>query len=413
MSYVRRRSYLLIFCCLCIFLPVSCSEQARVGEESKEELGQSEVVKGEGDVGESLSPDAASSERDVDPAEQVVERSISVETQPEQAPTAIFPKTPGEDKTIQAFQGEYIHFTGQNRRKVDKKVVFPEAKYGYKEIFLQFALRCPKNKCDFWDRWGHLAVVLDAGTKAEKVLELSRFVTPYRIGASWRLDVTRLRPLLTGEVTLRIFIDTWVGPGHNNGEGWLVDASFTMKGGLSSNVPVGILPLWNVKDITYGNPAKPIEKSVPMQKVQIPAYVTKVLLRSFVTGHGQGNAQHCAEFCRKTHHFQVGSNRFERTIWRDNCAQTKAQPQYGTWKLSRAGWCPGAEVEPWLINVTSQLPSGQEHSISYGVEKYTNTCRPDSPNCSGCMGNWGDCKYNYNGHTRPYYIISAFLLLYR
>ena len=42
------------------------------------------------------------------------------------------------------------------------------------------------------------------------------------MGASWDLDVTDLRPLLTGDVTMRAFIDTWVGPGSQYGAGWLL-----------------------------------------------------------------------------------------------------------------------------------------------------------------------------------------------
>ena len=37
----------------------------------------------------------------------------------------------------------------------------------------------------------------------DTVIELARFITPFGVGASWDIDVTDLRPLLTGDVTLR------------------------------------------------------------------------------------------------------------------------------------------------------------------------------------------------------------------
>ena len=46
-----------------------------------------------------------------------------------------------------------------------------------------------------------------------------------------------------------------------------------------------------------------------------------------MTGHGQGNTDNCAEFCRKDHTVFVDSTGYDREIWRDDCGETKVQPQ--------------------------------------------------------------------------------------
>ena len=131
---------------------------------------------------------------------------------------------------------------------------------------------------------------------------------------SWTVDVTALRPLLAGEVTLRVFVDTWVGPGHPQGAGWLVDASFEMKGGTPARLPVAVIPLWDEMRFDYGDPAKPVAAAVPPRQPAIPADASAVELRAIITGHGQGNLQNCAEFCRRTHSFRLGETSFDRLL---------------------------------------------------------------------------------------------------
>ena len=63
-----------------------------------------------------------------------------------------------------------------------------------------------------------------------------------------------------------------------------------------------------------GEPSKPIGAARPDRMVEIPADARAVELRCFITGHGQGNHQNCAEFCPKMHGFAVGGMRFERRI---------------------------------------------------------------------------------------------------
>ena len=199
----------------------------------------------------------------------------------------------GDDTSVIAFDGEHVYFGDENRRTVDTQVTFPTLDLAYERTTLAFALRCPNNRCDWWDRLGRLSLVEDVGTDNEREIEILRFITPYRLEGSWRVDVSDLRPLLHGDVTLRVFIDTWVGPGHANGDGWLVDASFEMLGGIPDLMPIAVIPLWPPHSVTYGDPAAPIDEQI---EIALPEGIRAARVRTLVTGHGQGNAENCAEF---------------------------------------------------------------------------------------------------------------------
>ena len=318
----------------------------------------------------------------------------------------------GDDSSVVGFDQAYVYFGDENFRQIDAEVSFPAAELAYESVTLTITLGCPNGKCDWWDRKGNISVVRDAGTEQEVVLEVARFMTPYRVGAEHVIDVSEIRPLLAGDVTLRVFIDTWVGPGHANGDGWLVDARFDFVGGAPERVPIAVLPVWNWMSVTYGDPATPISASVPEAGVAIPAEADAVALRSIITGHGQGNLDNCAEFCPRDHGFLIAGQPFLKEIWRDDCAQTPVQGQQGSWQYPRAGWCPGAEVIPWIEDVSEVITPGESVAVSYDVQAYENSCRPDAPVCTGCALGTG-CEYDGGNHTPPIYDLSAMLIAYR
>jgi Peptide-N-glycosidase F, C terminal/Peptide-N-glycosidase F, N terminal len=329
---------------------------------------------------------------------------------PDAGPVVVVPSAgAGPDTTVSGFAGAQVYFLGaDNKRTLDAPVVFPEMPLTYERITLSFALRCPPvGGCDAWDRRGFIGVVRRDGA-TESVTEILRFMTPYRVGATWSVDVTQIRPLLSGAVTLRLFIDTWVGPGNAAGAGWLVDASFELKGGRPARIPIAVLPVWDDKHFDYGDPAKPISASMPARTLNLPAEAGAVELRAFISGHGQGNLDNCAEFCPRTHTFKVGDTPFARMVWRNDCATTAAPNQAGNFRSSRAGWCPGDFIPPWTSDVTGAVTPGGPVTISYDVTPYENTCRPDATPCGCGTG----CAYNSTGHTLPFYELSAALVVY-
>lgn len=321
---------------------------------------------------------------------------------------------PGRDVTIVAFEDAHAFWLGwedgQNARELDVDVEFPPADVGYGDIALYLDLACPNDACDWWDRFGTLGIVEGAGTENERVIEIARFITPYRVGGSWGIDVSALRPLLTDARTLRLHIDTWVGPGHANGDGWLVSARFEMFGGVPSPRPVEVVPVWTRDDVEIGCPDCDVTTSVPAMTLSLPAELARVELMSFITGHGQGNANNCAEFCQLEHGFLAGDTPIQRTVWRDDCDQNTIQGQQGTWTLPRAGWCPGDDVEAWVADITP--PRGQrELDISYGLSDYENSCHPEAPVCEGCALGTG-CEFDGGNHTAPNIKLSALAIIY-
>jgi hypothetical protein len=334
-------------------------------------------------------------------------------TLPDAGPDAPDAPVPGADAMVAAFAKTPIYFTGSdNQRSVDAPASFPTEGV-YSSIILHLALSCPSGGCDPWDRFGTLGVVTAKGSNGDPdtVVEVARFITPYHVGASWDLDVTELRPLLSGELTLRAFIDTWVGPGSQYGDGWLLSASFEMTGGVPARIPAAVIPVWTPRNVVYGDPAKPIAAAVPAQSIPLPAG-SSYALRTFITGHGQGNAGNCAEFCGRTHTLTAGATAHTQKVWRTDCATTAAPGQQGTYQYSRAGWCPGADVKPWVLDVTADVTAGATATFGYDVETYANTCRPDAMPCTGCtLG--ATCAYDGGTHTEPNYAISTVLIAYR
>ncbi|HFE45307.1 MAG TPA: hypothetical protein ENJ18_07400 [Nannocystis exedens] len=315
---------------------------------------------------------------------------------------------PGEDAQVQIFADEHVYFGDENRRQIDVEVALP-ASGEYDEITLDFALNCPNGLCDHWDRYGTIGVVRWPGAEDEGYVEIARFITAYRLPAAWTLDMTDLRPLLKGDTTIRVFIDTWVGPGSDQGEGWLVDASLNFHGGIPSPRAIEVYPLW-YQSFSYGDPMNPVNSQVLSQSFTPPADATSFQLRSHITGHGFGNVDNCAEFCPRVHGYQLnGEGGYAKTIWRDDCPETAVPDQFGTWKFPRAGWCPGADVRPWLIDATETVNPGMENTVVYAVDDYENSCRPDADPCVGCVGG-ASCD---DGHSLPYYYLSALMIAYR
>lgn len=286
------------------------------------------------------------------------------------APEVVLPA--GEDQTIRVFSEEYVHFGGENRRIVDVPIRFPDDTATYSQIRGRFALTCPNSRCDWWDRFGSFGVVLNAGTKEEAYVELDRFITPYRVGFSWESDLTALRPTLTGEQTMRVYIDTWVSEGHENGDGWLFTAELDFTGGPPpSPQPIANVPVWGFQSWNAGLPDNPTEAQVLPQEVSLKAHSSSTF-RAFITGHGWNNMQNCAEFCAKEHFFTVGTEEFGREVWRDNCDETETDGrQQGTWQYARAGWCPGAQVYPWDTDTSARTVNADSVPVSYRLEDFT------------------------------------------
>ena len=298
----------------------------------------------------------------------------------------------GPQTTLNLFNKTHVYWVSDadNHRSVKQVVDFPEKLFLYESIQLTIRLECPSPACDAWDRRGAIYLQQEDGEK----VELARFMTPYGIGVTWRFDLTPLAPILVGKKTVEVEIDTWVGPGHSQGAGWLVTADVAMKGGRPTEYPVAVIPVIQPQNVGVGDPSQDPRRFFS-RPLGIKSFSSAKLV-ALVTGHGQGNTENCAEFCAKNHSFTVDGVLQQRRVWRDNCSRTVTdRPQRGTWTLSRAGWCPGAGVDPMVFDLA---PPGDKLTVEYLPQAYVNNSRTG---------------YNDGSHTQPYYQVSGVVVLYR
>lgn len=300
---------------------------------------------------------------------------------------------------------------------------FPDDLTRFGKIVLFYTIGCPDtpDDCDPWDRLGYLQVLHDTGevdTLGLPIIEpyeIARIITPYDItGGSrpdsciWQLDVTDYRTLLSGEVTLSNYIESWIG----GSDGWLVTIDFAFIEGETFSDPYKVINLWQDYYILFGDPSDPVEDYLYPLTIDIDPEADRVKLRVITTGHGQGNTNNCAEFCNKLHTMIANGDEYSFRPWRSDCAQNPCSPQGGTWTYPRAGWCPGDAVYPWDQDITSSVTPGEQATLDYDIEPYENLCRPTNPDCvSGIT--CPDCNYNYQGHTPPHYSIQSQLIFYK
>ena len=244
------------------------------------------------------------------------------------------------DTTIYAWKQERMDHP---RRVAISHMELPEASKKYQRVIMTYTLECPRGGCDPWDRVANVWVIDPSVERRSDTsyhyyyfnaqrYEIARLVTPYGKGWSWEFDVTDYRAYLTDTATLMTYISTFTG----EGTGYLMTVSLRFEEGEPDFIPYRIVKLWDGY-FDYGDPAIPIEKKlVPVKVEEKEASFAKVRVRA--TGHGQGNTDNAGEFARKQHSIVLCGRTFSHYLWRDDCANTPAGPQYGTYDESRAGF---------------------------------------------------------------------------
>ena len=267
---------------------------------------------------------------------------------------------PPEVITVKAHDKVHQYFGGENLRSVDTEVTFPEGKWA--QIGLKFELECPPGGlCDHWDRSGSVQMLLNDSEDAghSKYVELTRHITPYRIEMCQYIDISELAPLLKGTKTINSWIDTWVGPGHANGDGWQVSVTFAFYPG-ESDLPDEVINVWGRRSITVGEiePESSVGAQTEPFTFTLPDNYSKVVAHLTTTGHSFGNTYNCAEFCEMRQDILLNESVFSVNPWRSDCDKNPVSPQYGTWEHPRNGWCPGAISIGNRIDVTSGVQPG-------------------------------------------------------
>lgn len=226
--------------------------------------------------------------------------------------------------------------------------------------------------------------------------EIFRYITPYGNGitlgdgVTWTMDVTDFSPLLTGLVHLASPNGGW-GDAYDQNTQEDLELTFEFIEGTPPRNVVNITKLWDYNGLTYDknfeNYISPIEYNFSQQE-------RGAVIQVVQSGHGfGGTADNCAEFCRKLSTVKVDNIKLDsHYVWRE-CGSTAIYPQGGTWIYDRSNWCPGAEVQPYKYDISSQISSGGNHTIDYDMEYY-------------------DLQWSGGSNTKPNWVIAGFLTTY-
>ena len=191
--------------------------------------------------------------------------------------------------------------------------------------------------------------------------EIGRWITSYARSGKWVMDASPALAYLKdgGEQKIRF----------QSSYSYFNTLTFHMTNEGKEGTPDEIHPLFTGGSFNaaYNDRYEPIE-------VEIPADAKRVELFAVISGHGWGaEVENCAEFCNHTHHFTVNGVEYvkEHPIAGviDGCVQQIEQGtvpnQFGTWPFGRGGWCPGKQVDPWVVDVTDVVVPGETATVTY------------------------------------------------
>ncbi len=280
---------------------------------------------------------------------------------------------------VTAWEGEVL------KPWVEKEIEFPDAAamatFDTLEIDLWMDCADPNGpefgSCGAWDYLSH--IYLKDETEPDKKTELARFITTYHREGRYIVDVTPMMVHLLkgGKRTLRFDISPeW------NQQAYLTKMDFRFSNRSKGYAPRQATFLYGGGSFndTYNDQFSPID-------VPISAAAKRVELWVVISGHGMKTGN-CAEFCRHQHEFTIGTAKYmedHETVGNqegciDEIENGMVPNQGGTWWFGRGGWCPGQQVEPWIVDVTNDVTPGETATISYKAYLNGNPPPADSGN---------------------------------
>lgn len=351
-----------------------------------------------------------------------------------------------DPQILEVFKNQLVNFGGekgdtlkverfQNGRIIFRKIKAPVYPRGT-DVIVKMTL---KSAGDTWDKSGSLFVITDPENidirdianelktfpedsgyegypgikKAESytpALEILRFMTPFGVGfysdekahprmrynrpvsvtkwaneVVWEEDVSHLASVLTGEILIGVWIDTWTA------EGYTIDVSFEFSGRPLTSQKV--IPLVNT--VYYAGQKHPdLFAHRDLTTVfELPENAKNVKLHYITTGHGGHSGGD--EFIKINNKVSINNEVVLEFIpWRDDCAAfRKFNPSSGVWTrkdtayaynrnglreykeieerlassdLSRSNWCPGSKVSPKIVEL-GELKKGK-HTLTIAID---------------------------------------------
>ena len=266
-------------------------------------------------------------------------------------------------------------------------VDFSEIPENVGRVIATLTLGEPEVGYDHWDKKGTIGLyVPDGGDDWEgERFEVFRFITPFRRGWTWYMDVTDLLPLFKDARVFDAHIGTYM-------KGWLVSFDLDFYPGALERTPIKVVNLWN-GDAEIGNPERPHFEFYQSRGVKVPAETTHARVRATVTGHGMfPNSKNAGEFMPIWRTLTIRSEPNEGDVleqdyitqsardhlWKTDVYLNPCRPQGGTWKFDRSGWAPGDKVEPWIVDVQPEFLFGEGITITYELDEYLNEGRGET-----------------------------------
>ena len=279
------------------------------------------------------------------------------------AQATIYERLEAEEATVvPLFSGEILE------ELEDTEIMLPSAAEmaAFDTLEIEVTMQCPDpeeielGNCGAWDYLANL-FVQDASLN---FVELARFITTYHREAHWVVDATPMLALLR-DGGLRTF--RWSFAPSWNTQPMATHLSLRFSSKAKGVTPTQATFLWagGPFNATYNTTHAPSD-------VPIPAAAQKVELWSLVTGHGAATSQ-CAEFCNHEHELTINGVAYTRehpeAATENGCIgqldHGMTPNQAGTWWFGRGGWCPGQQVEPWVVDVTAAVTPGQTAAVTY------------------------------------------------
>jgi len=249
----------------------------------------------------------------------------------------------------------------------------------------------PEMGYDHWDKKGTIGIRVPTGETGEngevimERFEVFRFITPFRRGWTWHMDVTDLLPLFADEREFDAHIGTYM-------KGWLVSFTLDFYPGEPDRTPIQVVNLWT-GDAEIGNPDKPTSAFYTPVSMPVPEGATSARVRMTVTGHGMyPNSKNAGEFMPIWRTLTIRTDdptgdvlegdyiakSARDHLWKTDVYLNPCRPQGGTWKFDRSGWAPGDKVEPWCVDTQPEFVFGKELIVEYTLDEYLNEGRGET-----------------------------------
>ncbi len=290
-----------------------------------------------------------------------------------------------EPIAIEVFDEELL----VNAARLKSEVDFDQIPDSVGRVIATLTLSEPEMGYDHWDKKGTVGISVPGaggGEDAER-FEVFRFITPYRRGWTWHMDVTDLLPLFEDRRAFDVHIGTYM-------KGWLVSFRLDFYEGTPEREPIAVMNLWN-GEAEIGNPENPTEDFYVPREIAVPEGATGARVRATMTGHGMlPNSNNAGEFMPIWRTLTISSgdssgggdvlegdfiSMSERNhLWKTDCYLNPCRPQGGTWKFDRSGWAPGDKVEPWVVDVQPEFVLGETLRIEYTLDPYLNEGRGET-----------------------------------